>query len=303
MIDIRAALIAGHAAMREKHAKRESRVAANPRVGSVGCVADDGEVYGVCPRIALARQLGIEAPPELKTQIMWKAGEANETTWHALMDIGATAHVALGGQYISAKVEGVPLPVLGHPDAVFAHVATDDTPEFGVELKGIFGASTAVSVALQNRPKNENLIQAAAYSHFMGKLPWALHYTSAGYVGLNKWDEREYGVKTIEPFYKTFYLEWQGDRLAYRSDESALVPTVITGKGIEDYYRLVEEMRTSKDLGPRPSSHYVCGAKNKWGRESQCGLCPFKAACARYDTDRDYDNWLTNIRVTTGVAA
>lgn len=298
MFDIRKAQLAGHDALRARKGSSEARVSGHPRIGSVGCVAADGEVYGVCPRIALARQLGIEETPQLKTQIMWKAGEANEDTWNRVLDRGIpTTLVRTEGHYIKAPIEGVARELLGHPDVVYAD-ATTKVPVCGLELKGIFGASSAISVALDGRPKNENLIQAAAYSHFMGKLDWALCYTSANYVPVNHFDQKTYGVKTIEPFYKTFYLEWCGpgrDQLSYRAEDAdELTQTSITGKGIEDYYRLVQEMQDSKDLGTRPSSHYVDGTKNKWGRESMCGLCVFKGACAKYDGDKNYDGWIDN---------
>lgn len=296
MIDIRKAQLAGHAALRHARAAKESDLAGHPRIGSVGCVADDGTVYGVCPRIALARQLGIETKPALKTQIMWKAGEANEDTWNTVLDAGLPDGLTRNrdGISIAAYVDGVLLSVLGHPDVVYED--SRGVPVLGIELKGVFGRSTAVLVAQHGHPKNENLIQAAAYSHFMGKLDWALCYTSASYVSVNG--------KSIEPFYRTFYLEWTGpgrDRLCYRDEDAdAPVETVIMGRGIEDYYRLVQEMQTSKDLGPRPSSHYVDGTPNKYGRDAMCGLCEFRAACDRYDGSKDYGAWLDDIKQLTG---
>jgi hypothetical protein len=296
MINIRDAQIAGHTALRVARAEKDKTTAGAPRVGSSGCVADSGDVFGICPRIALARQLGIESTPELATQIMWKAGEANEDTWNKILDVGVGRDIKRIDVEIVHKIDGVTEPVIGHPDAVYAD--KDGKPLFGVELKGVFGASTAVLVALDGRPKNDNLIQAAAYSWFMGQLPWALCYTSASYVPVNFYDQKTYGVKSIAPFYRTFYMEWRDGVMWYRNELSEKwIQTVISGHGIEDYYRLVEEMRSSRDLGPRPSSHYVCGKPNKWGRESMCGLCPFKTSCNRYDGDKNYDEWLASIKL------
>jgi len=296
--DIRKAQIDGHAALRAARAEKDQATKGHPRVGSSGCVSAGGDVYGVCPRIALARQMGIEETPSLATQIMWKAGEANEDTWNKVLDAGLPPN--MGREFdveVRHTIDGVSLPVLGHPDVVYN---VDGTFAHGLELKGVFGSSTAVLVALDGRPKNENLIQAAAYSHFMDKLPWALCYTSASWVPVNFYDQKTYGVKSIKPFYRTFYMEWVGDKLRYRNEESeAWVDTVITGQGIEDYYLLVEEMRTERNLGERPSSHYVDGKQNKWGRESNCGLCVFKAACDKYDGDKSYDNWVAGIKQKT----
>lgn len=302
MINIRKAQLAGHDALANARAEKSVATAGHPRVGSAGCVAEDGNVYGICPRIALARQLGIEETPGLHTRIMWKAGEHNENAWNEVLDAGIPPDLTRQTAEISFRIDDVPLPVLGHPDVVYADA---NGPRYGLELKGVYGYTTAVLVALEGRPKNENLIQAAAYSHFMSKMDWALCYTSAAYVKLNHWDHKEHGVKSIVPFYRTFYLVWDDDELLYRDEQSdELMSTVVTGKGIEDYYRLVEEMKASKDLGPRPSSHYVCGKQNKWGRESMCGLCPFKAACDKYDGDKNFDVWIANITtVTEGEAA
>ncbi|MGJ8498477.1 hypothetical protein ACSFBZ_12955, partial [Glaesserella parasuis] len=63
-------------------------------------------------------------------------------------------------------------PIMGHPDIV---LKKDGQAVLGLELKGIYGASTLEAV-LKGRPKNDNLIQAAAYSLYLN-LPYALCYT------------------------------------------------------------------------------------------------------------------------------
>lgn len=295
MIDIRSILVAGHNALAAEKGAIEQASSGHPRVGSSGCVGTDADVYGTCQRKALARSLGIELPQSLATDVMWKAGEANEWHWDRILSRGLPADLKqLPRPYVEAVIEGVPLSVLGHPDVVLGDA--DGKPVLGLELKGIYGATTAISVFFEHTPKNENLIQAAAYSHFM-KLPWVLCYTSASYVPTG-FDKKKYGVSSIKPFYRIFYMEWRDDVLWYRDEtQIAWVKTVVTSKGIEDYYKLLVEMQQSQDLGPRPSSHYVNGEPHKWGRESMCGLCEFKSACDAYDGDKDYGEWLARIRV------
>lgn len=293
MIDVRKLLESGFAALARKRAEKEVAVAGHPRVGSAGCVTE-GEVYGVCHRIAHARQIGIEKEVDLSTRLMWAMGEANEDVWEKVLAASDFRGRVVSHQEIDHKIDGVNLSVLGHPDKI---LEAEDGSRLGLELKGIFGYSTAVQVFYEGVPKNENLIQAAAYSHFLN-IPFALWYASGSWVGLKPWDKKAYGDSSIRPFYKGFHLDWRGQELWYRAeDRDQWTPTVITKTGIEDYYRLLQEMADNKDLGPRVNSNYVNGTPNKWGVEASCGLCEFSTACAQYDGDRDYQAWLDSITV------
>lgn len=293
MIDIRKLLEAGHAALAEEHAAKEEKVKGHPRVGSIGCVAD-GEVYGVCHRIAHARQLGIQRPIELSTDIMFSAGGlANEWHWQRILAASGFRGKVLSQDEVNRAIEGVPLTVMGHPDLTM--VEDESGERLGIELKGIFGASTAISVYLNNKPKNENLIQSAAYSYFLG-IPYELWYTMAGWVSLAPWDKKTYGVSNIKPFYRGFKLEWRNDVLFYKDEtQPDWVKTNITPDGIEDYYRLVEEMKGG-DLGPRVNANYVSGEANKWGEYSNCKFCDFTKICEKYEGDKDYEEWVKGVQ-------
>lgn len=290
-LDIRQLLSKGHAALAADHAKKEEAQKGHPRVGSIGIVADDGEVYGVCHRKAHARQIGIEIPHDFHTDIMFKAGEGNETHWERIL--GKAGCDLMDGDEVAIKhkIDGVPLAVLGHPDVVLRDPAGN--PFMGLELKGIFGYTTAVGVYLENTPKNENLIQSAGYAYMKG-LPYALCYTSNSYVQLNFYDKKKYiGLKSIPPFYRIFYMQWRDKVLYYRDEfQAEWVKTNITPQAIEDYYRLLEEMKQQRDLGPRVNSNYVNGKEDKWGPNGACGLCELRSACDRYDGDKDYDQWV-----------
>ncbi len=294
-MDIRKLLKAGHAALSAEHNSASADKAGHPRIGSAGIVTPEGEVYGTCHRKALARSLGIEAPQDLSTDIMWKAGESNEWHWERILGRGYTEGKILkhSDVPVRASIPGVPLDVLGHPDVILGDVVGN--PIMGLELKGIFGSSTAVSVELEGVPKNDNLIQAAAYSYFL-QLPYALCYTSSAWVPVHVFDQKKYGLKNILPFYRIFYMEWRDDVLHYRDERSDIwVKTIITPQGIQDYYRLIEEMKAKKVLGPRPITNYVHGGKDKWGPNGSCGLCEFKVACGFYDVTSDYDDWIDRI--------
>jgi hypothetical protein len=294
-INIRSLLEKGHAALAAEHAAKEQALRGHPRIGSAGIVAADGNVYGTCHRKALARELGIEIPAELHTDIMWKAGESNEWHWARILGKAGCKLMPTDQDKIKHKIEGVPLYLLGSPDV---RILADDTtgPVMGLELKGIFGYTTAELVYLRNTPKNDNLIQAATYSYCLG-LPYALCYTNANYFPVNFFDRKKYdGLKSIPPFYRIFYMEWRDDVLWYRDEtQEQWVKTIITPQAIEDFYRLKEEMKARKDLGLRVMTNYVGGKEDRWGPHGACGLCEFKAACDRYDSNKDYDEWLSEI--------
>jgi hypothetical protein len=295
MLNVRKLLEAGYEALAKAHAEKEKKVKGHPRVGSIGCVAN-GEVYGVCHRIAHARQLGLEVPPEQHTEIMWKAGEAVEHTWQRLLEASGFKGTVLSQDEVNHKIEGVPLAVLGHPDLKL--LEDESGEQLGIELKGIFGSSTAVQVFFECRPKNENLIQSAAYAYFLG-IPYELWYTSSSWISLAPWDKKTYGVSNIKPFHRGFKLEWRDDVLFYKDEtQEEWVETCVSVEGILEYYRLVEEMKTG-DLGPRVNATYINGKPNKWGEQANCGLCEFKASCDQYDGDKDYQAWLDSIRLLT----
>lgn len=291
-MDLRAKLIAGYEAIAQERAEKDKSRPPSYRVGTSGCVTADGKVYGTCHRKALARYLGIEEAPELHTRLMWNAGEVNEQAWAKAMG-RPNGEIAVEGE-----VDGI--TVTGHPDVVY----TDDagTPTFGVELKGVYSEGTAVTVELEGKPKPENMIQAALYSLMLGKLPYALVYTSANYISVPYYEQKKHdGIKKLKPFYKIFYLEWRGDELWYRDEHhTGGVQTVITAEGLRDYYRLVDEMRRTGELGPRPTADYVCGTKAKWGPDSACKFCPFKSACDRYDESNMYSEWVADARLAVG---
>ena len=294
-LDIRQLLEKGHAVLQAEHRAKDDAKAGHGRVGSAGIVAADGNVYGTCHRKAHARMIGIEIPATFSTDIMWKAGESNERHWERILGKADADLAGADEMAVKHPIKGVSKEVLGTPDVGLKDPA--GRPFMGLELKGIFGYTTAVSVYLENTPKNDNLIQAAAYSYMTG-LPYALCYTSASYVKLDFYDKKKYiGLKSIPPFYRIFYMEWRDGVLFYRDEfQPEWVKTNITPQSIEDFYRLLEEMKQKKELGPRVVTNYVSGKDDKWGPHGACGLCELRHACDRYDSDKDYDQWVATGR-------
>jgi len=272
--------------LRQEHAEQQEKGAY--RVGSSGCVTDDGKVYGTCHRKAHLRDLGVESEPSFESMLMWEDGFENERKWEKWL---AAAGIKLKSQVeVRHTIDGVSQPIIGHPDIVMEREQDE-----GIELKGIFGYGTFDTVFWKKRPKNENLIQAATYSWFL-KIKYSLTYVMPFWQKLQPWDKKNWSGRfsSVPPFLAVFDLVWKDDKLTFRREDGSETATVITGKGIEDYYRLLDEMKAAKRLGPRVNANYVDGTPNRYGDHADCTLCPFRTACDQYDIGQDYDAWLEN---------
>lgn len=285
--------------MQKAHAEKEKDVKAY-RIGSSGAVIGS-EVYGTCHRIAHLRDIGVEVPPDLGTDIMWKAGEGNEDTWLRILEAAGFDGEILTQDKAEAQIDGVDQPIQGHPDLI---LRTKTDGDIGVELKGIFGWTTAELAWIKHTPKNENLIQAAGYSYYR-KIPYILAYTCNHFPKIPPWEKKkiihllqaEFGKDWMMPFYSIFYLNWENDRLQYKHEaEDKWITTDVTPETIDNYYRLLTEMKQTKQLGPRVSANYLDGTPHKYGAQAECGLCEFNAMCDRYEGDKDYDRWLDDIK-------
>lgn len=291
-MNLRKLLEDGHANLAAAKDEAEQENKGSYRIGTSGCVAD-GEVYGTCHRKALARALGKESYPGTGTAIMWAAGERLEDTLTMVLEASGYKGKVLRHADVLVKAEAGGKPLMGHPDIVLADES--GKPILGIESKGVFGTTTAVSAFLERRPKNANLIQAAAYSLFLG-IPYVLLYTNPSWFKPHFSEQKKYGVSNIKPFYSLFFIEWRDDRVWYRHESSdEWVSTGVTRQGIMDYYQLVTEMQVKRELGPRVSSDYVNGEANKWGAEGDCKFCEHNKACERFDIDGDYDNWINSL--------
>jgi len=298
-INLRDLLIAGHEKLAEAHTEREIGKAGRPRVGSAGCVSDTGQIYGTCHRKAMLRQLGVESAIDFATRRMWQAGFGNEWSWEQILKASGFDGEVITQDSLDVTIDGVPLPVGGTPDVILKR---NDGTEVGVELKSVQGYTTFASVYFDKKPKNDNLAQAAMYSA-LRDTDYILAYSCGHWTKLMFHDKKKWNGKfgSVPAFDVIFYLGWDNDRLYYRHEaETEWVKTEFTKQGLLDYYRLVEELKQKKELGPRPLSDYADGSAHKYGPEADCGLCPFKAACENYDTHKDFDSWLDQAKTSDG---
>lgn len=303
---IREKLVEGRVKLQALHNAGEAVKLGTLRGGSSGAIID-GVVYGHCHRKAHLRQLGIDAPTDPETSIMFSAGFANE-------DIVKAELVAAG--YAVKAEEEIPVSITlsngtvvnGRPDLVL--LDKDGHPYYGIELKLASSVYTVRDVHYSLVPKREHLIQAALYSYGLGSLPYSLVYVSRNYwhlsmlsdtfkkaVAAKGWDVEfapdfrtgKPGPFRIVPFEREYKLTWSADGYLVYDTEGLSKPRVTKLKvqHILDFYEETAAIGEHKDLGPRPTDASFDGTKKTY---SPCNYCPFQSVCDEHETD--YDTWL-----------
>jgi hypothetical protein len=294
-MNIRELLAIGQEKQNAAHAEAEVAKLGILRGGSAGCIGTDGRMYGECHRIALSRLLGVDKAVDDNRQIMFAAGRTAEDTWAQLLtDAGVTFRREEEIQ-ITWPVPGFDSRVVtGRPDIV---IMDDETPEFGLELKGIYSAGSAVRVECEGVPDPKHLAQAGFYSMALN-IPYAICYTNPSVWDVPFWakEARAAGHKKLQPFYRIFYMRWDEATgvLQYRDERlDTWVSTKYTKQGIEEYYQNILVMETDKDLCGRPDGGLADGSPAPFDK---CKYCQFSKQCDVYDLDRDFDSWLEACR-------
>lgn len=302
-MNIRELLEKGQAAQDTAHAEQEVAKRGNLRGGSAGVVGTDGQIYGECHRVALARLVGADKEHDANRSIMFDAGTASEDSWAAKLR-AAGIEIAREDEYpITWQVPGTDRVVTGRPDILIGEteffragtgiVQAKFVPKHGLELKGIYSASSAVRTEIEGVPDAKHLAQAAFYSMALN-IPYTLCYTNPSVIEVPYWAQKKFGgPKKLQPFYRLFELRWnEQDQLEYKDEKGTdWVPTVYTKQGIAEYYQLVAEMEQKKELGPIPTGGFATGAPPPYNK---CDYCPFKDACDNHGDS--FDHWLAAIK-------
>lgn len=293
-MDIRKLLELGQTAQNAEHAEAEVLKRGNLRGGSAGCIDDDGVIHGECHRKALARLKGVDKGHPSNRYIMFNAGNAVEDSWAAKLKAAGAVFRREDECPVVWQIPGTERIVTGRPDILIGVEGETFTPTFGIELKGVFSHSTAVSVELERRPVTKHVVQAGFYSMALGSLPYALCYTSASVIEVAYWAQKKFGkIKKLQPFYRFFYLSWDNGRLRYRDESSdEWVTTKFTAQGIADYYRFIVQMEEKEGLGPRPTAEFADGTPAPW---DACGYCEFQPVCDTFE--HDYKQWFEQIKL------
>jgi len=297
-MDVRKLLEAGQAAQNAAHAEGEKAKAGNLRGGTAGAIGKDGKVYGECHRVALARLLGADKEVDFNRHIMFNAGVAAEDSWAA--KLAAAGVVFRRESEIPVVVKVGERLVTGRPDIVIGELVREMdgselfVPTHGLELKGIYSASSGVRVALEGIPDPKHLAQAGFYSLALN-VDYTLCYTNPSVIDVPYWGQKKFGgVKKLQPFYRLFSLRWDADEtLEYKDEEKDnWVSTQITKQGILDFYALVGDQADRQELGPRPEGGYADGTPLPWDK---CQYCSLSKICDQ--SEDNYAEWVDGIKV------
>ena len=286
--------------IQQEHAESETKKRGILRAGSTGLLFSDGAIAGKCARQTYLRLEGIEAgEDDASREFMFAAGRTNEDSWVDLFrragipaeNIKREEEIPISWQTRSGRT------VSGRPDIVLGEPRQEKwVPIKGIELKLVSSLWTARDVAIKQEPKAMHLMQAAHYSWKLGDLPFELWYTSRADFAINGWAQKNFPkqgqkgsqycqyndkgevLKTV-PFIVGYQLDWNKGVLEYQSlttPNSKWVPTIVTKRGIEDYFELVDSMVQSDSLPPRPLNVTATGEK---GGYSICSYCPLQSVC------------------------
>jgi hypothetical protein len=286
----------GRRKLAAERAEQEKEKVGTLRGGSAGALVGE-HVLGICHRIALARFKGLQSPIEDSTRSVFEAGETNEVNWTEKLTAAWKGKVTGDKDYpLRYEVRGV--PVTGRPDVMLLDV--DGQPVLGMELKNVESYKSAASLLYEDKPKTDNLIQAAHYSLKFG-VPWVLVYTYNGISQPPYWAVKQYQLPKgaeVKPFKKEFRLFWRDGQLGYVKESGEEVLTIVTAQSIDDFYELVLDVDKHKDLYLRHSSRTLTGEIQPF---DQCNYCPAKAACDSYDEHNDYDLWFDELARDWGI--
>lgn len=167
-----------------EHSARESSAKQRLRGGNAGSLPNGGPPVGNCPRLAHLRRIGVQLEPsDEQSQTMHDGGLANEEIFfervrRALPEGYSLVHEE---DYPSKWTTSGGTDVTGRPDGVL--IDSSGHAVVGIELKGVFSLTTALK-ALTDKPKIENLIQAAHYMMSLELERYELVYTNRNWFAV-----------------------------------------------------------------------------------------------------------------------
>ncbi len=130
-----------------------------------------------CPRAVIARAEGRFTETSWQTQLMFDLGEINEVRWdNKLRAAGLTV---ISGKDLEGRIQSScegGTPITGSMDSM---IVEHEDGDFFIEHKSLSSFWTFRDVVIENKPKLENIAQAAFYSMHLDDMPFYLLYTSS----------------------------------------------------------------------------------------------------------------------------
>lgn len=288
-LDIEAILLAGEKNLHEQKKQSEDLKRDILRGGNSGCIdLKTGDIYG-CHRAAIARALGLEDTIDYHSRLFFDAGEGIEEILRPKFEAGWTDVVKCEEEIPVKWTTEAGHTVTGRPDFVLCDSKGDTyAPKVGIELKTIVSYNGMKRVWFDHKPEAKHVIQSAHYM-WQHKCPWVLTYVSPARYMASLYDfkkmPREAKMK-LHPFRVHFYLEYRNDQLFYKFHEKE-TETIITTKGINDYYDLIKECIDTKQLFFHPVSKYIDGSDMPYNHEAYCTYCK-----AVDEVGGNFDDWV-----------
>jgi len=258
----------------EIHQKAEVNKLNTLRGGSAGCILEDGTVLGTSPFKALARFMGYQFPVDGRTPKIFDNGFSNEWVWEKKFTAGGVDYLCEEDIPLSYEVDGY--KITGRPDMVVGTRIEDPEycefrPEYGIEFKSMVSINTAKKIFEEHKPKDDNFIQSCHYMYKFG-IPWVLIYSNNSIFEnfsymrhmFTKTGQRipsvynDDGDRTyvyhkdergkIDPQDMEFPIGLEDGQFYYIDPNGERINTLVTTKGIDDYYKLIIKMYETKDL-------------------------------------------------------
>lgn len=264
------------------------------RGGSSGALGGKGQVYGTCPRVALARSWGWNDRIPVSRKLMIDAGKGNEILWDARLNAVLGPDKALPEGAVSISwMTSQGKEVSGTPDST---IKNDDGTTTGIEHKRVSSAWTARTVSVKRKPKSKHFIQACHYMAAGGYANYILLYTQdvdfpcPGVGGMDSralWPEMYSIIEykngypfRIQPHISAFdiTMDTNGSFWYKHHAETEWTQSEITMNGITSFYEYVGKQEIDQVLGNKPTLSSPVGDSK--ANQSDCETCSLSHICA-----------------------
>ncbi len=308
-------LFKGIAARQDEHAEAEQDKLGTLRGGETGIVLPDGKVGSdKCVRHVYLRSKGLKAETmDENRELMFSAGRSNEDGWVDALKRSWEGKIRCEDDIPTKWFTSNGIAVTGRPDIILCD--NNYQPVHGIELKNISSIWTARQI-LQGRPRVKAIMQAAHYSMALRFIPFSVCYTSRmdwhPGKGARYWpDNIPEGVYTgpnkdwlfkVGPFNREWHLEWRwpagskGDAILLLNGR----PTVITDKGIRQYYELLSRLDEEGAEFPLDTIHFdpYSGEVDKetWTPDKYCKLKGTGLCCNDKGCEMNPASWLEAVK-------
>jgi len=250
---------------------REDKFKDNLRVGNASYYLEDKKkVFGGCQRIAVLRLHEVAPKVSNRSYLYFNTGVAIENELVNKLRSNGENVLTEDESRVFKQFNGV--TVSGTPDAILPDRG------YGIELKTINSLSTAVKILVKDKPKTDNIIQAATYSYFT-QLPFYLLYYNSNSFMPDYQAIKEY-EKPLQPEMIEYYLYWEDGSLWVNDNR-----TIVTPSGIENTWLKLTDNINNNILPPKVSMYDVYGERETG--TSKCQYCAFKDICKEKITKLD----------------